>query len=145
MNFKCRQNCGECCGPVPIPKSLWRRKKFKAQCKVEKVVPCGKFYVIPVTKDGWCVFLRWDKRCVIYVNRPWLYKKFGQDGSSKLLCPYLRQDGTKRNHAETILIKSYGESNVDRYINLICHTESADEIKEAQREEAYYLPRKSQI
>lgn len=63
--------------------------------------------VLPVaveyTFDRQCVFLNNEKRCIIYDDRPRICRDFG---IRKVMCPYIKPDGTARSEKETKWLKS---------------------------------------
>jgi Fe-S-cluster containining protein len=110
MTFKCRENCGLCCGPVLIPKTVY--EKYKDTLPLHKSVEAFEDDVIIVTENASCVFLSEDKKCKIYDERPEVCKIYGNSETAwkipSLMCPFFRPDGSPRNRAE--------RRQVDRYI-----------------------------
>lgn len=51
-NFKCKENCGECCGIVPIPTNVWNKNKDNIQKFVASYV--SEVFVLPTTEDLKC-------------------------------------------------------------------------------------------
>jgi Fe-S-cluster containining protein len=100
MSFECLKNCGRCCGPVQISKEIFEKNKDKAT-SIEYKLDDGKT-VMAVRADGKCAFLTEEMKCAIYEERPQVCKDFGSNPRGHLLlcCPFIREDGTKRNRPE---------------------------------------------
>lgn len=100
MVFKCKDQCGVCCGIVPIPKDLAMELQSFSKVKPTEVIEIkGSLFIF--TKDMLCVFLdRKTKECSIYSKRPDICKRYGID--PKLPCPYFDADGNRRNRLERI-------------------------------------------
>ena len=98
----CKANC---CGVVPIPRSLWQRKQhaiqrpikdiFKGEAK-NKATGKRENIVIPITEDHHCPFLKKDLSCAIYEDRPPLCKKYGDDSHPLMTCPMQDKHGNKK-------------------------------------------------
>jgi len=98
MSWKCKPNCGECCGCVPFTLELIEKHKDKFQREVLETLPAGDNEVVVVSKSSFCVFLKEDdKSCVIYEDRPDVCKMYGKD--PELPCPYVKQNGNPRSEA----------------------------------------------
>ena len=96
MTFECKENCGECCGIVPIKKEIWEKNLAKAQKRIKEVVEIrGDVYVI--TDDVKCVFLSKRKKCVIYEDRPQICRNYGVGINDALSCPYMKPNGRPRS------------------------------------------------
>lgn len=100
------KGCGECCGPVPLDRTLFEKNKHLTQKKF-KLFPFIKGTIIPVTKELSCIFLDKDKRCVIYEERPEICRLQGT--TTKLPCP--------RIHDKLIMAKN--EIMIDEFIENI--------------------------
>jgi len=116
MSFKCKEDCGECCGIIPISPALARKTEHFAQVEPKEVLEYkGNLY--PITKDGKCIYLnRETKECSIYDERPKICRMFGLTSATP--CPYLREDGTKRNKKEVKEIKRQNALTVKKILNL---------------------------
>ena len=80
---------GDCCGPVPIPKEVLDRNRFKIQRPIAQEIEMFPGEFVPLTRDLNCVFLTKDFKCAIYDERPWVCRKFGSgDPSPRLQCPH---------------------------------------------------------
>jgi Fe-S-cluster containining protein len=101
--FKCRDNCGECCGIVGFSREFLERNKDKFQRPIEEFVGWKNGELIPVTKDIRCPFLKPDKTCAVYEERPDVCREFGI--SPRLVCAYFRADGKARTPAKTRQLK----------------------------------------
>ena len=72
------KNCGECCGPVPFDIMRYQLLKGKIQTQ-----PTNEIYdifpgmILPLTESDNCVFLKKNKRCAIYQQRPIVCRLFG--------------------------------------------------------------------
>lgn len=103
-NFPCREGCGECCDPVLMKGDELERLKNKSVRDFTILrfdTPWGDM-VLPISTDSefdrQCVFLKDDKRCSIYEERPRICRDFGV---RKAMCPYMKPDGTPRSEKET--------------------------------------------
>lgn len=73
------KDCGLCCGCYPLPRWLVAKYADRVQRAVQWV-PYDEKYIHPKTADGKCPFLSvWDKRCVVYEDRPWVCRLYGTD------------------------------------------------------------------
>lgn len=99
QQFKCKENCGECCGIVPIPKEIWEKNKHKKQREIQQVMEIrGEIYII--CEGAKCVFLREsDKKCEIYSDRPQICRNYGIGKYDALSCPYIKPNGRPRSPA----------------------------------------------
>lgn len=109
-NFKCKKDCGECCGIVPIPTIVWNRNKDKVQ-KFVKQTYISEVFVFPITEDLKCCFLTKDNKCSIYEERPDVCKRYGI--CDELPCPYLKPNGNLWSEAKAKQIKKKIERTVD--------------------------------
>lgn len=66
--FKCKDGCTDCCGPVPFTKEEWDKVEDK---RVAKNIDC------PYSTE---------EKCDIYKDRPFMCRIFG--ASTDLLCPH---------------------------------------------------------
>lgn len=104
MTFKCRENCGECCGIIPLSSELVKNNKDKfavqpteinAGCEDENNAWCAV-----ITEDWSCVFLnRETKKCNIYEQRPHICRMFGPSHHPSLQCKYSKPNGNLRSLA----------------------------------------------
>lgn len=108
--WKCRENCGECCGVVPIPKTTWEDNKHLAK-RVVEVREFDKLMAV-ITTDMLCCFLGDDKKCLIYNQRPEICRIYGM--IPDLACPYVRCNGTSRIPEEVKLVQSFINKSVDK-------------------------------
>lgn len=109
--FKCKSGCkAECCGNVPLPKTLIKKNKAKIHRKYDKV-ELDRGLVYPITKDGSCIFLNKDFDCEIYIERPFICKMYGT--IEELQCPYIGLDGKPRTENEVVRIRNEIKSTVD--------------------------------
>ena len=117
MKFKCKENCGECCGIIPIPKELAKRTEHLAQVKPKKVIENkGNLYII--TEDIKCIYLnRETKKCMIYKDRPRICRLYGLIPVCP--CPYFKINGERRGLTERKIIKAKIDATVDRIIQLV--------------------------
>lgn len=100
LHAKCKAMC--CC-VSPIDRDVWERNKHKALRPIEKLLDMdGPFEaVLPVTADAMCTFLTQELRCSIYEDRPRLCKKYGDDSSPCMKCPFQDKEGRLRSRQET--------------------------------------------
>ena len=75
-HFKCN-NCGECCGPVPISEKEYN--KIKKYCIENNIVPIKNIDIICPFRDTI------NKKCTIYEVRPTLCKLMGV--TKGMFCP----------------------------------------------------------
>ncbi len=109
--FKCKPGCkAECCGCVPIPKSVIKKNKNKIHRKYEKV-ELDRDLILPLTVTHQCVFLDKQFHCSIYKERPFICKIYGT--IKELQCPYVNLDGKERTELEIILTKDNIKKDVD--------------------------------
>lgn len=115
MDFQCKDNCGECCGPVMIDKEVVERNrnKFNGVPTLEKEF--GNSLII--TKGIWCIFLDENKRCAIYNERPEICRKFGK--IKRLPCPYFDLRGEKRSERMVKKFKRKEAGKMEKIIKLI--------------------------
>ena len=98
--FRCKTGCGaECCGNVPILKSVIKGNRKKIQRKYEPV-ELGEGMIYPLTTDKKCIFLNKGLECEIYFVRPFVCKMYGQ--TEELQCPHIGIDGKERTPAEVL-------------------------------------------
>lgn len=104
--FRCLENCGKCCGPVPIPEEVFNRNMQKIDpAKYGGVeVPVDDFLhingdVFAVGKDGTCAFLSEEKKCLIYGERPEVCRLYGLSNDPRLMCMFLKPNGKPRSEA----------------------------------------------
>jgi len=104
MTFDCSKvvpgKCkADCCGPVPIEKEFYQKHFYLKQRDIigeREFNADGQDFIIPETKDLTCIFLNKDYKCMIYNDRPFVCKKFG-DGTHKCMtCPYIKPNGKLR-------------------------------------------------
>ena len=115
MEFKCKENCGECCGIVPIPTRVWNENKNKAK-KFIKQMHVSEVFVFPITEDLKCCFLNDNDRCLIYEDRPDVCKKYGQ--CDELPCPYLKKNGRAWTEGKAKQIRKKIDRDVDNAIKI---------------------------
>jgi hypothetical protein len=99
MTWTCKEDCGNCCGPIPLAEELVIRNLKKIQRKIIKQVPISKTESIYETVDCVCIFLTPNKQCAIYEDRPNICMIYGTD--PKLPCPYIKPNGNPRSPAKT--------------------------------------------
>ena len=107
-NFKCKENCGECCGPIPINKKLFEKHKDKIQREIKQIV--GDFYL---TEDLKCIFLNKETKCAIYEDRPQICRNYGIGKFDALSCPYIKPNGNPRSPAMQRRIQRQINHDVD--------------------------------
>ena len=71
------KGCGKCCGPVPFEISRYHNNKDKVQTKERADYLMFPGFVVLSNSDGWCPFLKANKRCAIYHDRPEVCRLFG--------------------------------------------------------------------
>jgi Fe-S-cluster containining protein len=115
--MKCKENCGECCGIVPIPKELAKKTEHLAQVKPKEVIEIeGNLYILP--EDMLCVYLnRKAKRCMIYNQRPEICKEYGE--SERLPCPHFKANGERRTFTERKLMQAKIDKDVNDRLRII--------------------------
>lgn len=90
---------GDCCGCVPFRKSLLDKHSDKIQKEIDKILPTQyEDEVVVASKDGMCIFLKDDKSCAIYEDRPDVCRRYGLDPA--LPCPYVNSKGNIRSKAK---------------------------------------------
>jgi len=123
MEFVCKQNCGECCGIVPIPTNVWNKSKDKIN-KAIKQVHVSESFVFPITEDLKCCFLGEDEKCLIYDERPEVCRKYGQ--CDELPCPYIKKNGHLWTEGKAKQIRKRIDREVDKAIKI--SNENADKF-----------------
>lgn len=93
--FKCKDNCCECCGVVPMPKYFFDAHIPQMRRPVKKFMFDNRGRVWSFTFDGMCIYLDSDNRCTIYDERPDVCRRFGCDDD--LPCPYVDPSGNVRS------------------------------------------------
>lgn len=125
MMFKCKENCGECCGIVPIKKEVWEKNLAKAQKHIKEVIEIrGDVYAI--TDDIKCVFLSKRNKCVIYEDRPQICRNYGIGYDNALSCPYIKPNGNPRSPAMIKRIQRMINRDVDAKIKQIEKIKNSD-------------------
>lgn len=111
----CIDKCkGACCGVVPMPKDTYEKNKSLIDHKC-KVIEFDKDMVVVFDEISFrCGFLSDANKCKIYDERPEVCKKFGNEESPLLCCPYQDKCGRIRSRQE----KRYIERKNDKLINL---------------------------
>jgi hypothetical protein len=99
MKWKCKEDCAECCGIVPIPNEIFDRNSADVQKDILKSVEFDNDDRIYETADGYCPFLTADKKCAIYNDRPDICKRYGIDPT--LPCPHIKPNGNPRSTADS--------------------------------------------
>ena len=116
--FKCKENCGDCCGVVPIKKEVWEKNLAKAQRNIKEVVEIeGEVYII--TDDLKCIFLSKRKKCVIYEDRPQICRNYGIGFNDALSCPFIKPNGSPRSPAMVKRIQRMINRDVDAKLKRI--------------------------
>lgn len=82
------KGCGQCCGVFPIPNTVFLAHQNKAQ-RPYRIVETDR-HIIPVTDEGWCIFLDPGKRCAIYADRPNICRIYGVIKDPRLECSRMR-------------------------------------------------------
>ncbi len=111
MMFKCKAGCqSECCGNVPVPKTIIKQHRNKIHRKYKKeVLDNGDIY--PITSDGKCIFLDHRFQCGIYKERPFVCRIYGT--IKELQCPYIDINGNQRSDDQIVEAKR----NISRYVD----------------------------
>lgn len=107
----------DCCGCVPINKTVFEANKDKFQRKIINLYEFGED-VLPITLDGSCVFVDENFDCLIYLQRPDVCRKYGW--ISSLFCPYISSEGilrSKKNSKEVHELIDYMVKNTLENIN----------------------------
>lgn len=112
--WTCRENCGECCGPVRLPLRIVSRFRNLFQQQPKHEIRDGGFVWL-VCEDLLCVFLiRKIRKCRIYSYRPPVCQQYGTIPA--LQCPYIAMNGTPRRPAEVEEMKRAIDATVDAQI-----------------------------
>ena len=117
MKFKCLDNCGKCCGNVPIKKKIYEENLLKVLTKVHKLYELEHDEVLPITTDGKCLFLCKNKKCLIYKNRPEVCRLYGK--IRELPCPYINRFGMKRSVIDISIMEKKINEDVDKQLGLL--------------------------
>ncbi len=103
IEFPCKELINEgkcdayCCGCVPIKKETYERIKDKAQGEIKEEIDHGN-EIWTFTKDGICPFLKEDKTCAIYEDRPDICRNYGKIPS--MPCAFIKPNGRRRSPAK---------------------------------------------
>ena len=117
MSFMCKIGCSECCGIVPISRETIANNLENTDVPVIKTLPFENEFILE-TEDGLCAFLdRKMNLCKIYAERPDICEEYGT--TPKLPCPYIKTDGTHRNHKERRIMRKIIDKTVNRRIKKI--------------------------
>lgn len=109
--FKCKSGCkSECCGNIPLSKSVIKHNRKRLQRRYESI-ELDNGLIHPVTKDGRCIFLNKQSQCEIYKERPFICKIYGT--IIELQCPYIDLKGNLRTDEEIIQIRNEIKKTVD--------------------------------
>jgi Fe-S-cluster containining protein len=99
-----------CCKHAPIEKEIYERNRDSILRSPNKEM---EFYgmdpetlqpvqlVMPITDDGFCPFLREDLLCNIYNDRPKACRKYGDETSKCMRCPFQDKNGRVRSRQES--------------------------------------------
>ena len=80
------KDCGLCCGPVPFNFDFYEQNKEKRVIQpVNEIHGAFPGMVLPLTEFGNCVFLKTNKRCAIYKDRPQVCKLY--ETIPEMSCP----------------------------------------------------------
>lgn len=94
--FKLHKRCQAiCCQICPIDNDIWERNQDKIIEKPESVFDL-RMAVLPITKSKKCPFLNKDLSCNIYLDRPEVCQKFGDESHPMLFCPFQDKNGNER-------------------------------------------------
>ena len=115
VKFKCKENCGECCGIVPIPTKIWNKNEDKIYRFVEHIHG-SEVFILPVTEDLKCCFLNMENKCTIYNDRPEVCRRYGQ--CDEIPCPYLKKNGNPWSEAKAKQIRKKINKDVDMAIKI---------------------------
>lgn len=105
MEFDCKRQHSKCkaicCGIIVFEKDFWEKHQDKVTTNPVEIVlfPDSK-NVMPRTESGYCAFLREDHHCNIYDERPDICRKYGDESTPHMSCPYLKKDGTERSRQQ---------------------------------------------
>jgi len=125
MVWICKKDCGNCCGCVPFTLEVIEKHKDKFQREVIETLPAGEDEVVVVSNTGMCVFLKEDKSCAIYEDRPDVCRKYGVHPD--LPCPYIKPNGNPRSPAQVRRWQRIINKQVDSQLKNI------DKVLEARR------------
>lgn len=128
----CEFNCApflakcqaECCGIVPFEKKFFNANIDKVVTEpiienfndISPFDPEPKDYVLPMTENGSCCFLRSDYSCAIYEVRPQICRIYGDESVSTLSCHYQDKTGRKRSRQEQRFLERKSEKHMKSFI-----------------------------
>ena len=107
--WKCKEGCSDCCGPVMFPKELFEKHKHKIRVIYELYEDTHE--VMPTTEDSKCVFLDVNYKCTIYDERPPVCQMYGR--IPDLQCPHIKMNGNPRSPAKVRQMTREIEHKVD--------------------------------
>jgi len=107
VTFKCLENCASCCFVAPIDKEIWDKHQEDIIGTMKTLIPYGK-YVVPITTNGICPFLKNDKKCNIYEDRPKICRDYGL--IKEMPCIFLDKNGKLRDkNAQRHIMKFWAD------------------------------------
>lgn len=125
---KCHSRClAECCScSVPISKDIYERNKHKIVTQPIEIIETEGYgldiknekAIVALTKHHQCIFLNEDLSCNIYDDRPWLYKKFGNETHPFLTCSHQSKEGRIRSRQERRAIERKSHEKLIKNIEL---------------------------
>jgi Fe-S-cluster containining protein len=85
----------ECCGPFPMNETFFNKHKDKAQPNYTATQVLADAYLYQANGD--CCFLKSDRTCAIYEDRPSVCRRFGDESHIFLCCPKMDRLGNRRS------------------------------------------------
>ena len=122
LHTKCK---AVCCKSVPIEKAVYERnvdKIIQAPISTEGFEGVDGLenrtvsLIFPITKNGYCPFLREDLLCNIQDDKPSVCVKYGSEIVPCLKCPFQDKNGRVRARQETRLILRKAKKTARNFI-----------------------------
>lgn len=117
MSFQCSKlhsRCGAaCCKIFPMNEILYRANEDKRTKPVVREESPRKGYIVPVTQDLSCCFLKDDLDCAIHDVRPGVCRTFGSESHVLMTCDYQNKEGEVRSRGQIRYIQKEKKKFVD--------------------------------
>jgi len=115
----------ECCGIIPLEKDFYNANIEKIVNKphdiqeyhdIDPFDNIEKDFIIPVTENTKCCFLKDDYTCAIYEIRPQVCKIYGDESVPQLSCHWQDKNGNKRSRQAKRLLERKTKKNIERFL-----------------------------
>jgi len=127
--FNCSEFLDEChaccCGVLPFERDLYNANEAKIVNKPVKIEEHNeidpfdnkaKDFIIPITKNMKCCFLKDDNQCAIYKDRPKVCQVYGDESIASLSCYWQDKEGKKRSRQGKRLLERNSKKNLESFL-----------------------------